>query len=243
MTSTHQLLRQSIQQHATGRLLVPGAGGQFQLRLLNEDTCGEDHGIWAGISGGKETDLLPRLAAGRAVVAVSIDHGRVRISFQSACVGHRQPLLGAQRVLLAWPVELKIQERRTHPRERPLDPATISAALVQTGTRSYEGKGVRLGVWDVSVGGASFVCPAQTPIRLRAGEAVELHMRIRGSDHRIRGRHCHTARLPSGQVRFGVEFDRDSIPQVTSALLAELIDELRGEYMRQSIGRTMMGIG
>jgi hypothetical protein len=242
MTSSHQLLRQSIHQHATARMLVPGTGTQFGLRLLNEDNSGEDHGIWTGITSG-ETGLLPKLTAGKAVVAVSIDHGRMRISFQSACVGHRQPLLGAQRVLLAWPVDLKIEERRTHPRERPLDSDTIGAALIRTASRTFEGRGLRLGIWDVSVGGASLICPAQTPLRLRPAEELELHLRIKDSDHRIRGRHCHSIRLPSGQLRFGVEFDRDSIPQATRDLLLALVDELRAQQMRQSIGRTMMGIG
>lgn len=241
MESNHKLLREVIRRRNFGCVQVRTStdARQLQVRLLEEGTVGGEHGIWVQLVQADRA-LVERLTAARSPVLVYVDHEQVRITFDSALLRTHRPLFGGERVLLAWPPSLSIKERRGSPREHPDDPNKVNAVLVRGGGRAYEGPGLPLQVWDVSAGGACFICPPAAPVRLKPRENVEIRFRMDGSEHRINARLCHTDTLPGGHLRFGVEFDRQSLQQETADQLSALLEELQHRRMRRSLDNALV---
>ncbi|HXE56181.1 MAG TPA: PilZ domain-containing protein, partial [Tepidisphaeraceae bacterium] len=204
MGSNPELLRDVIRRRSSASVDSRTAAGscRFEVQLLSENTSANEPGIWARLIDG-QVSLIDRLVSAQTPVIVSADDGRVRVSFDSVLLLRRRPLIGGDRVLVAWPAAVKAQDRRRHPRERADDAAGVTASLVRAGSHSYSGPGLPLSVLDISRGGARFLSPIGAAIKLRPQENLEIRLNIGGSEHRVCGRHCHIDTLPGGQLRFG----------------------------------------
>jgi hypothetical protein len=238
--STEQIVKRLIDRQAAAVVHVRTEGGslQFAAEFLKEGERDGDRGIWA--RNGGTTALIDRLIKTGAPVLVKIADGRWELSFVSSLLLRQKPLLGPERVLVAWPGTINTKELRQSPRERIAHPSPVTAALIKGGKESFPGLGLPLQVWDVSVHGACLICPAGFGMRLKRGDLLELRLALNGSEYRVGAKFCRMETLPSGHQRFGIEFLPDALPETAKAGLNSLVDQIRGNRERKIIEKTLV---
>jgi hypothetical protein len=239
--STEQIVKRLIGRQAAAVVHVRTDGGslQFPVEFQKEGERDGDRGIWSR-NGGTTPALLDRLIKTGAPILVKIADGRWELSFVSSVLLRQKPLLGPERILIAWPGAINTKELRQSPRERLAHPSPITAALIRGGNDSFPGLGLPLQVWDVSIHGACLICPAGFGLRLKRGDSLELRLALDGSEYRVGAKFCRMETLPTGHQRFGVEFLPDALPETAKAGLHGLVDQIRGDRERKIIEKAMV---
>lgn len=125
--------------------------------------------------------------------------------------------------VLALPDDVRVIERRTHERFTLKDTGGIYASLLV----AHEGKVVKIAnsIWDISLGGVSFVCPYAKPMHaIRPGRTCATMLDCFGKQTKVMSKLVQVRRLSQQTLRFGLEFADPS--EAVHTVLENVIVEL-----------------
>ena len=240
MESSQQALNRLIGQSAVAVLQIRTAKGvlSVEARLLKEGMRDGDRGIWVRLAGG-DSNFIDRLIESSAPVLAQADDGPRRVTFVSSFLMRKRGLFGGDQVLLAWPGEVKSQERRKSPRERIAEDAEVRASLI-----GQESTAVRDGVhpvqvWDLSTDGVCVMCTAKTVGKIQPQDVLHLQLRFSGSEYRVGTKVCRVQDVGKGLVRLGMQFENEKGDPEFRAKIAHFLEELRDRRVRLSLNRAM----
>ena len=238
MSNDLRILGDAISQRRPAVLRINRREGceSFDICLLADARPEGDDGIWTQLVCG-EPARLDRIQALQAPLEAVFQNGSTQISFETAIIRRQKLFLRGSRLLIGWPTHLRVIERRKSVRERVPDHRPITASLQLPG-RLLGPPQVSCRVYDLSASGAAFLCPPGSRIpALQPGQTLQVCVTLAGVEHHLEVQHRNTRILPDGAVRLGVEFAPDTAgDSLASAELQKLLDELRDQRMRQSIG-------
>ena len=237
MESTAQVLARLIDSSAVAVLQIRTANGVLSLeaRFLKEGHREGDRGVWVRLSGGG-SDFIDRLIESAAPVLAQADEGPRRLTFVSSFLMRKRALLGGEQVLMAWPGEIKSQERRKSPRERIDDDAEVRAALVGHGPTAVQG-GLPVQVWDLSTDGACVVCMAKTVGKIQREDVLQLQLRFGEKEYRVSTKVCRVQDAGKGLVRLGMRFEDEKGDVEFRGKIAHFLEELRARRVRKSLNQ------
>lgn len=238
MESTEQVVRRLVGASTVAVLRIRTGTGDLSIesRFMKEGAHHGNRGIWVRLAGG-DTGLVERLIASAAPILAAADDGPRRVTFVTSLVGRHKGLFGGGQVLLAWPGEVKSQERRRAERERIPAGADVAASLIGAESSAFT-RGVQPAqVWDVSIDGACLMCPATVAGKLKGGDVLHIQLRFAGAEHRVAARVCRTQALAGGVARVGIQFVEGA---ALSGPLGEFLEDLRSQRVRRSLNRAMV---
>jgi endonuclease YncB( thermonuclease family) len=241
MEATDKIIRRLIEHSTVAAVRVRTGSGELRVeaRFVKEGLSEGTRGVWVRLAGG-DSGLIDRLIEGSTPILIGADDGPRRVTFVSSFAARRRSLLGGEQVLVAWPGEVKSEERRRAGRERIPPDTDIAAWLVEAGPAAATTGGfLAVQVWDVSTEGACLVCPAGAVAALKAGAVVQLRLRLAGGDYRVGARVCRCQTVEGGRVRVGVQFVGDGVAEVTRAM-ESLVENLRAQRVRRGLNRALV---
>ena len=236
MSTNLDVLRQAVQKHrpAVIRMRRGGEVELYQVCFLSEARGSTEDGIWVELVEGDPRGI-DRLIHTQSMVEVYIESGHTRVFFETPIIRRQRQLLRGDRMLICWPSNLTVQEKRNGRRERVVPGVQIGAKL-KVGPVE-----VTTGVRDVSLTGVGLAWPkgVQLP-QPEPGSAVELCLIFGGGEHRLNVELRRVRRMPNGDVRVGVRF-ADERPEAGRMLerLQPLLDELAHQRVLNSLGKTL----
>ena len=238
METTEQILTRLIGNSTVAVLQIRTARGllSVEARLLKTGMREGDRGVWVRLAGGG-SDFIDQLIESAAPVLAQADDGPRRVTFVSSFLARKRSLLGGEQVLMAWPGEIKSQERRKSPRERIGDDAEVRAAVI-----GHEGAAVRDGihpvqVWDLSTHGACVVCMAKTVGKIQRDDVLRLQLRFGGKEYRVATRVCRVQDAGKGLVRLGMRFEEEGGDSEFRGRVGQFLEEVRGRRVRRSLNQ------
>jgi hypothetical protein len=202
MTSSFAVLREAIVNHTqvTVRHGSDTDGGRFLMRL--ESTVPGEEQFWCRLVEGNTSDL-DKLIQSRTEVEVSFANINSHIFFDTQVI--RRKWWGG-RVLLVWPLNLQIVERREGSREPIPEDVVVTAMLSDAAGRVR----VQARVGDISLTGASFLCETTEPISaIQSGGQIRIDVTYGGHQHRLAAICRYSRPLSSNLVRIGTQFDAE----------------------------------
>jgi len=215
----------------------PAARDLAQVCFLADGRPDGHAGIWTEIVEG-DLGQLDRLIAAQAHAEVSFTAGEARFSFETVPLRQQRAFLRGQRLLIAWPSQLRIRERRASERERVPQDGDISARLYLPPDGRQE---IPLYVWDLSRTGVALLWPpGKRPPRFEPGQNLRLALRIDGVDHTFAVTFRNTQTLPGGRVRLGVEFVAADANPETLNQIGQLVADLKSRRIRSSLGSALI---
>ena len=238
MESTAQILERLIGASTVAVLQIRTANGvlSVEARLLKEGHREGDRGIWVRLAGGG-SDFIDKLIESGAPVLAQADEGPRRLTFVSSFLARKRSLLGGEQVLMAWPGEIKSQERRKSARERITDDAEVRAALVGHGEKTMREGGVAVQVWDLSTDGACVVCMAKTVGKIQREDVLQLQLRFGEKEYRVSTKVCRVQDAGRGLVRLGMRFEDEKGDVEFRGKIAHFLEELRARRVRRSLNQ------
>ena len=239
METTQQLLRRLLGRRASALVQVRAVSGEseFQVVLLKAGDRQGDRGLWAAVARGGSFDF-ERLIKSSTPVLVKAQDGPRNLSFVSCVLARHKPLLGGNRVLLAWPASIKVQERRRSSREPVHASAPISIVLLRGADGTFPPANVSVKVVDLSMQGACVICRACPALQPAVDQALQVQWKLDGVEHRVGGRYRGIENLPTGQLRLRIEFKSDTLSPATASELARLLEDLRSRRVLQQLNST-----
>ena len=240
MSTNFQVLSAAIENRKAATIRLGGrrAGDRLQIRLLVAEKQHGDEGIWVELLRG-ETRRVDQLIAAQALVEVSFISGPMRVFFETTILSRRHAFMRGERLMLAWPLRLRVSERRGGDRERVPREVDVAACL-QLGDGADP---MPLYVWDLSPTGASFLCPpGKRPPKFGPSQRLHVTLTFWGEDHSIVVCHRHTQTLAGGRVRVGVEFEEKAPgkPDIPPPLI-KLLEDLKSSRIRSTLGAALSG--
>lgn len=240
MSTNLQVLTAAIEHRKTATIRLGGrrAEDRLQIRLLVAEKQHGDEGIWVELLRG-DASGVDRLIATQALVEVSFISGPMRVFFETTILSRRRAFMRGERLMLAWPLRLRVSERRGGNRERVPREVEVAARL-QLGDGTDP---MPLYVWDLSPTGASFLWPpGKRPPKFASGQRLDITLTFWGEEHPIVVCHRHTQTLAGGRVRLGVEFEEKipGQPDIPPPLV-RLLDDLKSSRIRSTLGAALSG--
>lgn len=226
-TYRHEVLERATREGREGSITVLDCPGrEWPIRFLAAPA--QEDGIWAQPVEPRWNEINDAIARGSEVEgAVAID--RARHAFRTTLARRDRHLwlneaIMVDAFLLRMPTEIRIDERRAHPRFLVPDGSTVFAQL----TRATKGRPtVEVRPWDLSAGGACFVCPSDQKLaKLRRGEVLKVLIHYRGKTIAGPAEVCFSRAITGRVVKVGVRFKPEAIDQASRDNLRELLDEL-----------------
>lgn len=243
MSTSLHVLSEAIERRQAAVIRTPGrrAGDQIQIAFLADGRPSGDPGFWAELVSGDVT-VIDRLIAAQVHVETSFQSGGTRVYFETSLLQRRRAFLRGERILLSWPGQLRVEERRRAERERVPEDLELSAVLVLPEQRQAL---IPLYVWDLSATGGAFLYPpGKRPPKFETDQPLQIRLRFDGADHEVIARHRNSQTLSGGRVRIGVQFDFERCPNASLATrLQRLVDELRTRRIRNTLGAALTGRG
>jgi hypothetical protein len=222
----HKAIRvQSIAVLTTG---APAAGERVVLRLGAASGPAVARVITAGVEEGRG-GLIDHLIESATPVCVRIKVGEwVAIKFQTTLVSQQGRLFG-RKVVLRYPQQVTVEQRRRAPRERVPREVCVQARFA---FEKRSGSAITADVWDLSETGVCLWCrAADLPSKLQSDEPVELTLSHNGKEHLLAARFKHLRPTENGGVRVGLEFTAPAnvSPAASDAIraLIEVLSQLR----------------
>ena len=240
MSTNLQVLTSAIEHRKAATIRLGGrrADDRLQIRLLVAEKRLGEEGIWVELVRG-DVKGIDRLIAAQTLLEVSFISGPMRVFFETTILSRRRPFMRGERLMLAWPLRLRVSERRGGDRERVPREIDVAAHLQLADGADP----MPLYVWDLSPTGASFLWPpGKRPPKFKPGEHLRISLNFWGADHSIVVRHRHTQTLAGGRVRLGVEFEENAHgePDVPMPLV-RLLEDLKSCRIRSTLGAALSG--
>jgi len=240
MSASLQVLVAAIAQRQAAIIRTGGrrADDALHIAFLADGRSSREDGIWVELVRG-ELGLVDRLISSHLHVEVSFNSGHSLVHFDTLLIMRQRRFMRNERILLTWPAQVRVTERRRAERELVPNEAQVTA-LLKTG----DGRGdLPLHVWDLSETGACLVYPtAQRPPKLEPGDAIQICLSFWGADHHLTALFRRTQTMPDGRVKLGVEFCFESASALAAqAALSRLIDELKSRRIRNTLGSALGG--
>ena len=242
MSTNLQVLRGAIENKREATVTLGGrrADDRLQVRMLRCEDRLHEEGIWVELLDG-EAGRIERLIKSQTLLLVSFNEGPLRVFFETLVLAQKKQLRRKRQLLLAWPLRVRVSERRGGDRE-PVPTAADIEATLQLGAGEAP---MPLQVLDLSPTGAGLLCPpGKRPPHFQPGQPLHVFVRLRDGQHRVTMVHRHTQTLPNGRVRIGVEFEakEGEEPQIP-APLRRLMDSLQNCRISSTIGSAIAGKG
>jgi hypothetical protein len=239
MESTAQILKRLIDTSTVAVLQIRTAKGvlSVEARFLKEGNREGDRGIWVRLAGGG-SDFIEKMIESAAPVLAQADDGPRRLTFVSSFIARKRGLISGEQVLLAWPGEIKSQERRKSARERIGDDAEVRAALIGHGGKSVREGSVAVQVWDLSADGACVVCMAKTVGKIQMEDVLQLQLRFGEKEYRVSTKVCRVQDAGKGLVRLGMRFENENGDAEFRGRVAHFLEELKSRRVRRSLNQT-----
>lgn len=237
MSASLQVLVAAVAQRLPAIIHTGGrrADDALQICFLADGRPSGDEGIWAELVRG-ELGLIDRLISSRHHIDVSFTSGHSVVHFETLLLLRQRRFLRSERILMSWPAQVRVTERRRAERERVPNEVEVTGQLK---TEQWQCEWP-LPVWDLSETGACLLWPAgKRPPSLEPGDAMELSLRIWGVDYQLSAYFRRSQVMPDGRVKLGIEFATDKVG-VPDAL-PNLIDDLKTRRIRNSLGSTLGG--
>ena len=237
MSASLQVLITAVAQREAATIHTGGrrAEDALQISFLADGRPSGDDGIWAELVRG-ELGLVDRLISSRHHVDISFTSGHSIVHFETLLLLRQRRFLRSERILMTWPAQVRVSERRGAERERVPDEEEVTG---QMKTEQWECEWP-LPVWDLSETGVCLLWPAgKRPPRLEPGDAMELSLRIWGVDYQLNAHFRRSQVMPDGRMKLGIQFatDKANVPDA----LPRLIDDLKTRRIRNSLGSTLGG--
>jgi c-di-GMP-binding flagellar brake protein YcgR len=177
---------------------------QLQVQLQGEE-AGE--GFYAKVLSGS-SDLIDRLISAQSIVEVSFSANDAKVFLDSVILRKKRNYWLNKAILLRMPENVSVVDQRNKAREWVPEhiPVTTRAFKVEA-DRKIE---VPARLWDISLGGASFICPADRNIALlECDDPMLIAIRVEEAELHVPAIHRYTQPLSSSSARIGVEFKLD----------------------------------
>jgi len=236
MNNVAQVLNAAITQGRSA-VLWPASRGAFRplpIRVVADRRGGAEHGIWAEVLQ-PDIRLIGGLIESATAVKVRFALKEGSMSLETLVLDQQRTLLRGQRILLGWPEQVHIRERRNSRREYVPEAIELSARLriEHDGDREIP---VRL--FDLSAKGASVHWPSRlAPPSLRIGQGIRIFLCYRDVDYRLDGVYRNILMMPGGRIRLGVEFIGGE--GAAQAQLHLLLEELATRRIRRNLGSAL----
>jgi c-di-GMP-binding flagellar brake protein YcgR len=205
------LLDRAVTGRLAGALAVPtDSRQQWQVRFLAREPI--QGGIWVEPLGDSQAPLDSVIARGLPV-EVALCQNHARHAFRTTIVRRNKHFWLSETMmfnalLLKGPVQLFPAERRANPRYQVPDGSHILAQIQCPG--SFTPLLVR--PWDLSAGGASFLCPRESTVTaLKPDDVLQLKITHRAQHIAAKASVRFTRFLTDRIIKTGVRFDPDSI--------------------------------
>ena len=236
MSNNWQIVADAIQSRRAAVVRVRRRDGSetFDIFLTGDGRGRGDDGIWAELITG-EPASVDRLINNQETVEVFFKCSDIRVYFETTVMRRHKQMLRRDRILLGWPINIRIEEKRRGTRERLVEEVSVQARLM-----TPEGD-VALRVHDLSPTGVGLLWPdGVSAPTFKQGQHLQLSLIFYGQEHRIAVEHRTTRSLPGGAVRLGLRFTTDA--QGSARLLEHLehlLDELRHKRMIDHLGNAL----
>ena len=125
--------------------------------------------------------------------------------------------------VIAMPEDVKVHERRQYERFRMHDAGGLYASMLVL----VDGERVKIAntIWDISLGGVSFVSPFnKNMLAMKPGRTALVVLECFGQQTKIIGRLVQVRRLSQQTLRFGLQFvdPNEAVHTVLENVIAEL---------------------
>jgi c-di-GMP-binding flagellar brake protein YcgR len=205
------LLDRAVTGRLAGALAVPtDSRQQWQVRFLAREPI--QGGIWVEPLGDSQAPLDSVIARGLPV-EVALCQNHARHAFRTTIVRRNKHFWLSETMmfnalLLKGPVQLFPAERRANPRYQVPDGSHILAEIHCPGSFTP----VRVRPWDLSAGGASFLCPRESTVTaLKPGDTLKLKITHRNQSISAEGPVRFTRFLTDRIIKTGLHFDPASL--------------------------------
>ena len=210
----------------------------YQLRLVCCDPDRPD-AFWAQFIRGDRPALIKMIEA-RTLVEAGITVDGARLAFATRILDRNNRLwvngtVKVEGILFEWPQQLEEVQRRGAPRLTLPPTSGISVKLFRaagsTNTPGVykDGADLNAELWDLSRGGACFLCPYTKSITdITPEEPLAVGLNYHGTRVLLEARLAYRRTL-SGAVRMGVRFVRSATePPGSQEALSRVVQELEG---------------
>jgi hypothetical protein len=202
-------LDQAVASRAVVTLATRDGGTVVAGRFLSRSAAPE--GIWVQ-PGRSDAGKLEALAGDKAGVVGAFLTDKARFVFGATLLKRDKhhwvtDSVCVDAVLLSVPDDLSRQEFRGNRRHRISDDSGgVYAKLFRTGA---DGKPEEIpgSLWDLSCGGASFVCPMGRSLGDLSARALVVQLFVRGKKILVAVRQAHAKQFSTKTVRLGLRFD------------------------------------
>ena len=226
----HDVLEKVVATRSSGTMWVrENPQSQWPCRFLA--AAQEQDGLWAQPIE-MPALLLNELIGGGKAIQVSFNHERQRYVFPTVVLGRNKHYwlteqVMVEAVLLRTPVQVAVEDRRAHPRLLVPDGSSIFAQLTRPSGKLGVAT-IQVKPWDVSAGGAGFVCPYdQNLMAMSRGQRLGVLLCFRSKKIVADATLCFSKTLTGRVVKIGVQFDPQSMTDESTANLNELIADLK----------------
>jgi hypothetical protein len=216
MTSSgYEVLDRAIAGRMGGELSAdPGQQGQWPVRFLAYDS--DRDGIWVEPLDESRRPLDGLIAQATPIqAAIGIDHNRYAFSTR---IERREmhywltDSMMLEAVLLGGPIELFVADRRAHPRFLVPDNSGTVAQLKLRMSISP----LRVKPWDISAGGASFLCSRDpAALKLKPDEVISFTLNHRGGAIAGKAKVRFTRLLSDRVLKLGTQFIANSLDEAS----------------------------
>lgn len=220
------VLDRAVAERLTAVMWVPGeTDREWQVRLAANAQDGE--GIWVQPLDDPDRVLDDFIAHG-CEMKVALGFERKRYVFLTQILKRNKhhwlnQATMIEALLLRYPAEVGIEDRRAHPRLLVPDGTNVQAGII-CGNAMLP---LQVKPWDVSAGGISFLCPReQNVIGMKRGDRFSFTLGYR--DRKIAGSAlmCFSRMLSPKVVKIGVQFIQESMDDASHEGLDYLLSEL-----------------
>jgi hypothetical protein len=203
--------------------------GQFVARLEGEVDV-PDHAFRALITEGNPQLLDPLIAGGRPL-EVSFNTAAARVFFD--CVPlKRERKWFKQRILLKWPEQMTVVERRGGSREAV--PSDLPLVAILSGPSG--GANLRARVFDISPTGAALLCPIHPDLpEPLLGETYAVLVTYQDIEFRFNALCRHVQHLSSNSLKAGIEFEaRKDLDPPSLARFQRMLEDMEALRIRRT---------
>lgn len=229
----NDVLDRAISERVNATLSVPGeTDRQWQIRLAL--AAPDQDGLWAQPLDDPHRVLDDFIAPG-IEMKVAIGFERSRHAFLTQILKRNKHLwlnqaTMVEALLLRYPAEVSVEDRRAHPRLLVPDGTNVAAQIV-CGSALLP---LPVKMWDVSEGGVALLCPRDANVLgLQRGDRFSFVITAQGQKISGSAQMCFSRPLSAKILKVGAQFLADSMDAASQAALQHLLAELtRVERLR-----------
>ncbi|HXE54966.1 MAG TPA: PilZ domain-containing protein [Tepidisphaeraceae bacterium] len=223
---SNDVLDRAIAERANATLSVPGeTDREWQIRLAQ--AAADQDGMWVQPMDDPHRVLDDFIAHG-IEMKVAIGFDRSRYVFLTQLLKRNKHLwlnqaTMVEAVLLRYPAEVSIEDRRAHPRLPVPDGSNVAAQIV-CGSALLP---ISVKVWDVSEGGLALLCPRDTNVlALKRGDRFAFTLTEHGRKMAGSAQMCFSRPLSAKILKIGAQFVPETLDATSQETLAHLLGEL-----------------